>query len=192
MSGVGTLEEQALKRKARLAAMRAQVKGTKDADPIEQTKKRTHGDVDTSVEDEDDEKIDSIKLRNYDPVGDVPILDGAAIDETKEQAKLQLAEEEKQLIDINEEVLATVDVTKLAPQKITWDLQRDLSKRMAKLDRRTEKAIVELVAQRLKEAAHVKDKSIDGKGVVGLDMAVNAGALVEQIDGKGSDSEGNE
>ncbi|KNC81872.1 hypothetical protein SARC_05832 [Sphaeroforma arctica JP610] len=187
MSGVGTLEDEALKRKARLAALRAQVKG--EANKEEETPdatKRTHEEVDGDGE-ETEEVIESIRLRNYQPVSEVPVLHACDKVTPKDQAKLDLAEEEKQMIDINAEVMATVDVSKLAPQKVTWDLQRDLTKRMDKLDRRTDRAIVELVAKRLKDATK---KSESGTGVSeSLDMAVHAGALMEQVGAEGSDDD---
>lgn len=45
-----------------------------------------------------------------------------------------------------------VDINTLAPRKPTWDLERDLAKKMEKLERRTDRAIAELVTKRLKEA----------------------------------------
>ena len=42
-----------------------------------------------------------------------------------------------------------IDLTTLAPQKIDWDLKRDVDKRLKLLERRTQQAIVELIRQRL-------------------------------------------
>merc|ERR1712189_137646 len=44
-----------------------------------------------------------------------------------------------------------VDLTTLAPRKPDWDLKRDVAKRLENLEKRTQKAIVELIRERLKE-----------------------------------------
>lgn len=49
-------------------------------------------------------------------------------------------------------VVEEIDITNLAPRKITWDLKRDISKKMHILERRTQKAIAELIRERLKGA----------------------------------------
>eukprot|EP00731_Ephydatia_muelleri_P013370 Em0007g680a len=44
-----------------------------------------------------------------------------------------------------------VNLANLAPRKIDWDLKRDIAKKLEKLERRTQRAIVELIRDRLKE-----------------------------------------
>lgn len=44
-----------------------------------------------------------------------------------------------------------IDISNLAPRKPDWDLKRDLSKKLEILERRTQKAIAELIRERLKE-----------------------------------------
>ncbi len=41
-------------------------------------------------------------------------------------------------------------MTSLAPRKPDWDLKRDVAPKLAKLERRTQKAIAELILDRLK------------------------------------------
>lgn len=49
---------------------------------------------------------------------------------------------------------AAATVTSMAPKKINWDLKRDISDKLAKLERRTQKAIVGMLKERLElEAA---------------------------------------
>lgn len=48
-------------------------------------------------------------------------------------------------------VIDDLDITSLAPRKPDWDLKRDVAKRLAKLEKRTQKAIAELIRIRLKE-----------------------------------------
>ena len=43
-----------------------------------------------------------------------------------------------------------IDLSTLAPKKTDWDLKRDVSRKMDKLERRTQKAIVHLIRDRLK------------------------------------------
>jgi coiled-coil domain-containing protein 12 len=44
-------------------------------------------------------------------------------------------------------------VTAIAPKKVNWDLKRDIAKKMNRLERRTQKAIVELLRERLEREA---------------------------------------
>jgi coiled-coil domain-containing protein 12 len=60
------------------------------------------------------------------------------------------------------------DITNLAPRKPDWDLKRDVAKKLERLERRTQKAIAELIRERLK------------KGQVDLVMSVNIGASANQ------------
>ena len=45
------------------------------------------------------------------------------------------------------------NITAMAPKKINWDLKRDIQDKIAKLERRTQKAIVELLKERLEKEA---------------------------------------
>ena len=52
----------------------------------------------------------------------------------------------------------------LVPKKRNWDLKRDLAKRMAKLDRQTQDAIVELIrlrAQNQQDSSDSEDEDED-------------------------------
>lgn len=44
-----------------------------------------------------------------------------------------------------------IDLANLAPRKPDWDLKRDIAKKLEKLERRTQRAIAELIRERLKE-----------------------------------------
>lgn len=68
-----------------------------------------------------------------------------------------------------------IDITNLAPRKVDWDLKRDISKKLEKLERRTQRAIVELIRDRLT----AKDD---------IAQAVNVGAeLSKQAGGQDDD-----
>lgn len=87
----------------------------------------------------------------------------------------------KWLVEIhidNDENMLQVEITNLAPKKITFDLKRGIQPQLDKLERRTDKAIAELIRQRLKE----------GKQQDFL-IAVNVGARVQQKAGFDSDED---
>uniref|UniRef100_A0A8C4PK45 Coiled-coil domain containing 12 n=1 Tax=Equus asinus asinus TaxID=83772 RepID=A0A8C4PK45_EQUAS len=49
-----------------------------------------------------------------------------------------------------EPVIEEVDLANLAPRKPDWDLKRDVAKKLEKLEKRTQRAIAELIRERLK------------------------------------------
>ncbi|CAL4165031.1 unnamed protein product, partial [Meganyctiphanes norvegica] len=71
-----------------------------------------------------------------------------------------------------------VEIANLAPKKITYDLKRGIQDKLDKLERRTDKAIAELIRQRLKEG-----KQQD------FFIAVNAGARAQQKSAFDSDED---
>lgn len=46
-------------------------------------------------------------------------------------------------------VIDEIDIANLAPRKPDWDLKRDVSKKLEKLEHRTQRAIAELIRERL-------------------------------------------
>ncbi len=48
-----------------------------------------------------------------------------------------------------------------APKKVNWDLKRDIAKKMNRLERRTQKAVVELLRVRLEREAEEEDDDLD-------------------------------
>lgn len=126
---VGKLEEEALKRKERLKTLK---------------RKQELNNTETS---HSTENIPKPIFRNYRPESE----------EIKENAA-----EEVVPMDVNSEissqlemmktaiVIEDIDIANLAPRKPDWDLKRDVSKKLEKLERRTQKAIAELIRDRLK------------------------------------------
>ena len=49
-----------------------------------------------------------------------------------------------------EQVLEDLDFMNLAPRKPDWDLKRDIAKKLEKLEKRTSRAIGEIIRERLK------------------------------------------
>ncbi|KAI4882824.1 hypothetical protein NFI96_030184, partial [Prochilodus magdalenae] len=88
-----------------------------------------------------------LKLRNYTPEDEelknrqVPKAKPASV-EDKVKDQLEAANPEP--------VIEEVDLANLAPRKPDWDLKRDVAKKLEKLEKRTQKAIAELIRERLK------------------------------------------
>lgn len=85
-------------------------------------------------------------FRSYKPQDETNPLENAdKITDIEAEVKTQL-ELMKTPIVIDE-----IDIVNLAPRKPDWDLKRDVSKKLEKLERRTQKAIAELIRDRLKK-----------------------------------------
>ncbi|MGH0151276.1 UNVERIFIED_CONTAM: hypothetical protein FKN15_041019 [Acipenser sinensis] len=109
--GKGSLQEEALKRKERLKALRNKQLQNRDPEDGEPESKR-------SLEEIEEVKHRELKLRNYTPE--------------------------------DEELRERQDLANLAPRKPDWDLKRDVAKKLEKLEKRTQRAIAELIRDRLK------------------------------------------
>jgi len=134
MAGVGNLSEEALKRKERLKAMRAKHQEQKEDNE------------DNEAEDEK-EKLPKPVFRSYKPENE------KLKEQTKAAAKpSDITESIKDQLEagMTEHVISEVDLEKLAPRKPDWDLKRDVSKKLEKLESRTQRAIAELIRERLK------------------------------------------
>uniref|UniRef100_A0A9J8DHU6 Coiled-coil domain containing 12 n=1 Tax=Cyprinus carpio carpio TaxID=630221 RepID=A0A9J8DHU6_CYPCA len=96
---------------------------------------------------ETEDRHRELKLRNYTPEDkelkerQVPKAKPASV-EDKVKDQLEAADPEP--------VIEEVDLANLAPRKPDWDLKRDVAKKLEKLERRTQKAIAELIRDRLK------------------------------------------
>lgn len=132
LSSVGHMEDEALKRKERLKALKRR------------ELKRLAKDDD---KDEDKEAFPKPLFRNYVPKDDTlkpGVLPKPELIEIENEIKDQL-ESAKPTPLIEKEI----DLTTLAPQKIDWDLKRDLEKSLKILKKRTHRAIVDLIKDRL-------------------------------------------
>lgn len=87
-------------------------------------------------------------FRNYVPenLESLPntIVDPAEPESIEKEVQSQLEEMRTPII------VEDIDIVNLAPKKPDWDLKRDVSKKLDKLERRTQKAIAELILERLK------------------------------------------
>lgn len=98
-------------------------------------------------EEEEVGKHRGLRLRNYVPEDEdlkrrrVPQAKPVAVEE-KVKEQLEAAKPEP--------VIEEVDLANLAPRKPDWDLKRDVAKKLEKLEKRTQRAIAELIRERLK------------------------------------------
>ena len=86
-------------------------------------------------------------FRSYQPESEVlkeDALPEAAPGDVSEHVKEEIAKENQGIV-INE-----LDFISLAPRKPDWDLKRDIAKKLEKLDKRTARAIGEIIRERLK------------------------------------------
>ena len=156
-------------RKARLKALAAKAGRTKEV----------------PVEDEPVAEKKAITFRNYAPtdkslvatVGDdensneEPQSKKAKVDDDRKPAAaapptsksmLQDALAETKQQSVAPAAIAKEVVTTMAPKKINWDLKRDIQPKLDKLERRTQKVIVEMLKERLElEATQAMDDEDD-------------------------------
>lgn len=134
---IGSLEEQALKRKERLKNLKRKAENKDSGAAKSLAKGETDksslplpsGLIETGAEEtKDGTETTEIALNNDDVISKI----------TSE------AETLKGPIVIDE-----IDIQNLAPRKPDWDLKRDVAKKLDILDRRTQRAIAELIRERL-------------------------------------------
>ncbi|XP_033732059.1 coiled-coil domain-containing protein 12-like [Pecten maximus] len=136
MASVGSMEEAARKRKERLRALKT--KQNQSVEPGE-------NDMETDVM----EALPKPVFRSYKPQDNslkeqaIPVAKPADVTE-KIQSQLEAS--------ITKEVVEEVDIMNLAPRKPDWDLKRDVAKKLEKLEKRTQRAIAELIRERLKSS----------------------------------------
>ncbi|KAL0271146.1 UNVERIFIED_CONTAM: hypothetical protein PYX00_008336 [Menopon gallinae] len=134
---VGTLEEEGLKRKERLKALK---------------RKLEHGGVE-NAESNENSKVTTLpkpKFRSYKPIDEKlkeAVIEDAKPSNVEEEVKEQLAAAHTKV------VIEELDISNLAPRKPDWDLKRDVAKKLEKLERLTQRAIAELIRERLKKEA---------------------------------------
>lgn len=133
---IGSLEEQALKRKERLKSLKrkAELKeaGSKHSSNnlVEKVNLPLPTQITTISTDEVNEEVEEnrIKLHNDDVI--------SIITNEVDTLKTPIVIEE-------------IDIQNLAPRKPDWDLKRDVAKKFEILERRTQRAIAEIIRERL-------------------------------------------
>ncbi|KAJ8889504.1 hypothetical protein PR048_009003 [Dryococelus australis] len=148
---VGTLEEESFKRKERLKAL-----------------KRKHDDIPQKEASDVGNIFDALprpKFRSYRPLDEglqESVIEDAAPGDVAEEVQAQLEAANTRV------VIEQLDISNLAPRKPDWDLKRDVARKLERLERRTQKAIAELIRERLRN------------GQEDLGTAVSVGASTNQ------------
>ncbi|KAJ6655074.1 hypothetical protein lerEdw1_005978 [Lerista edwardsae] len=146
----GALQEEALKRKERLKALRARTGAAARQNKGDSEPEVKHFRGDNEEEEEvaaAAAKHTELRLRNYAPEDEelktrvVPQGKPASV-EDKVKDQLEAAKPEP--------IIEEVDLANLAPRKPDWDLKRDVAKKLEKLEKRTQRAIAELIRERLR------------------------------------------
>ncbi|KAF8197492.1 cwf18 pre-mRNA splicing factor-domain-containing protein [Pholiota molesta] len=121
-----------------------------------------------------------IKSRNFDPESRTlkkRTQEDAVMQDTVENRVKGLAE---QIIADDEKRRAQeLDVYNIAPKRPNWDLKREMEKKVAKLERRTQEAIHTLIRQRL---AAQKGESDDLVGAMNAQERQNASDTLSDED----------
>ncbi|KAJ1527972.1 hypothetical protein ONE63_007902 [Megalurothrips usitatus] len=126
-----SLEEEALKRKERLKALKRkhETGGETEAKPSNPT------------------PLPKPKFRSYKPQDEQlkeSVMPSIKPADVTEEVKEQLEAADSRV------VMDDLDITKLAPRKPDWDLKRDVAKKLERLEKRTQRAIAELIRERLR------------------------------------------
>jgi coiled-coil domain-containing protein 12 len=130
-------------RKARLTALAAKAGRSKTAD------------------DDGAEKQVTISFRNYAPNDESLLVKQQKEEEIEEPEPKRAKKEEKsaleQAVELAQKEAATVvaegNVTRMGPKKMNADLKRDIREKLDKLERKTQRAIVSLLKERLEREA---------------------------------------
>ncbi|VDO96587.1 unnamed protein product [Soboliphyme baturini] len=131
------LEQEALRRKERLAKLKEMVTSSSEQ-PLDETSN-------------EDSTPKLPHFHNYTPTSEVlkeNVLPRVESGNVREKVRDQL-ESAKTGLEVEE-----IDLTVLAPRKIDWDLKRDIAPKLEKLERRTQRAIVELIREKLASGRH--------------------------------------
>lgn len=129
----GSLTDAALKRKERIERLKAAKRAKTDGE------NNAGGNA---------TELPKPMFRSYKPVTDTlqeSVLPEAAPGEVTDHVREELDNEHRG-VEIEQ-----LDFTNLAPRKPDWDLKRDIAPRLEKLERRTQRAIAELIRERLRE-----------------------------------------
>jgi coiled-coil domain-containing protein 12 len=178
-SNHASLDAASIERKARLAKLKSLKR--------KQPESETNGDEDTgpSLESSSSASTPSVVTnylsgRNYDPISRGPKLGFEAPptenQETLEDRAAHIADETQRQAEQEEKDEKPIDLFRLQPKKPNWDLKRDVERKMARLNVRTENAIARLVRERIEGAK----KSAHGNGE-GDNLGIKGEELVEGV-----------
>nr|CAD2188189.1 unnamed protein product [Meloidogyne enterolobii] len=134
------LEKNAISRRQHLLEMRKRFVG------------RNQGNGDIDGEQNCGEERFPIQFRSYKPVN--VQQQSSPSEPPREEINLLKEKIEGQLeAGKDAKVGESLDINTLAPRKVDWDLRRGIKEKLDKLDKRTNKAIIQLIRKRVKEEA---------------------------------------
>merc|ERR1719244_2596488 len=139
---IGKMEEAAKKRRERLLVMKNKMKNAaKKKNPVKvkepQIKFRSYQTENENIRENQMERIEAPDITKHIQVH---------------------LEKEKEPLEVD------IDLYKLAPKKPDWDLKRNIEQKMVKLDKKTSKAISEMVREKLQRSA-MENKMINTRGM---------------------------
>jgi len=159
MSASSSLETEAMKRKERLLMMKRKLATQNEDGKISET---------TTEDSSGDNPSKKPTFRSYNP-SDESLKKDANVVSPAEPVEIEDHVQDQMEFAKETPIANDIDLTTLAPRKIDWDLKRDTDKKLRKLERRTQRAIADLIRERL---ASGKDDL--------LLSAVNSNARAEQ------------
>ncbi|KRY14719.1 Coiled-coil domain-containing protein 12 [Trichinella patagoniensis] len=147
------LEDEAEFRRKRLEEMKKMMKqddsesSNSENDEVADESVALEEEEDTESTAKENTETKSLVFRNYMPVSEnlkAVVREPAKPEDVIEELRVDI--EQATNVDNSGEI----DLNSLAPRKIDWDLKRDLQLKLDKLERRTQKAIVQIISERLK------------------------------------------
>uniref|UniRef100_A0A1A9W6N8 Cwf18 pre-mRNA splicing factor n=1 Tax=Glossina brevipalpis TaxID=37001 RepID=A0A1A9W6N8_9MUSC len=136
-TNLGKLTTESIKRKERLQKLREKAKKS-EKDEIDQ------------------QNLPRPVFRSYKPLNEIST---AEVLPQKPTGDIEMTIESQLELLNHPMIIDEIDITDLAPRKPDWDLKRDVSKKLRRLERRSEKAITELIRERLRKNQEKEDIS---------------------------------
>ena len=166
--GISELENNAISRRQRLMQMRAKY-ATNNNQQGEEDDNDEEDESDNDQQEYEEPPEGMLLLRSYKSAeASFPHLGSAT---NKEEINtLEMKVTDQLIASKNIKVGDSLDLKTLAPRKVDWDLRRGISDKLEKLDRRTQKAVTQLIRNRMNE---------EGKGEESEMLAAAVGIIGE-------------
>lgn len=182
------MEAEALKRKERLLALKNNAKSrTNPSDAAPDTNKKydrliTSNAINSPFSPRP--PTSRPKFRSYKP-NDEAILENAIVAQPE---TVNLEEAVQSQLDLLQQpvVIDEIGIGNLAPRKPDWDLKRDVAKKLERLEHRTQRAIAELIRERLRANSQQPTNMLEGVNLVaaatgsGSKLVQNEAASMEE------------
>jgi len=120
-----------------------------------------------------------LSFRNYQPMDDElqKNVNIATPDDVKNTVELETKNITKEALEEAERMQKEeIDLFSLAPKRANWDLKRDVEKKLERLDKRTQRAIADIIRERL------KSESKSGTGIADAVADAEAAQKMDDAD----------